>query len=234
MAKEPASLVRAIAAVEQRARQWTVEVDGERLAAPALVEIASRYGVLRYGWLPGGYDGWSFREPSGGGVIAVPFAIKDAEVWVGLVEEVRPNQGGTVLNVPRGVLDPGEPHANAAARELWEETGLASADVCELPGQPVNANSAYFETPNAGEGARFYALEIPADWLTRDEHGYRVCEDRIDGSAAAVAERQREHIGVLRFLAWHEAAALADMFSVAAVARLLAELRRRGRWPLQP
>ena len=227
---DPEPLIRPIDPAEQALRKWTVELDGKRVE-PALVELASRFGVLRYGWSVSGYDGWSCRELGGGGVIAVPYAIKDGALWLGVIEQVRANQGGVVLNVPRGFLEAGEAHASAAGRELEEETGISGLVPVELAGSPVNANSAYFETPNAGEGARFYALELDAEWLVEDTRGYRLREERIAGSAAAVAERKREQIGVLRFIAWSEAAALSDMFTVAAVARLLAELQRHSRWP---
>ena len=66
-ATTPVPLLRPIASSEQPQRKWEVRLDGEPVPAASLVEVRSRYGVLRYGWTAGGYDGWSFREPGGGG-----------------------------------------------------------------------------------------------------------------------------------------------------------------------
>jgi ADP-ribose pyrophosphatase YjhB (NUDIX family) len=232
-AHRPSNLVRAIAPREQSRRQWRVELDGQLVPSPSLVEITSRYGILRYGWCAGGYDAWSFSEVGRGGVIAIPFAIKDGALLVGVIEEFRHNQGGVVLNVPRGLIEyeSGETPAAAASRELAEETGISGATLLELSGVPVNANSAFFETPAAGDGTRIYALELAADWLVADADGVRVREDHLDNSLRAVQERARERIGTLRLVPWTEAAALSDLFTVAAVARLVATLHRAGRWP---
>ena len=224
-------LIRAIDPLEQPRRQWRVEIDGQLVPSPSLIEIASRYGVLRYGWCAGGYDRWSFSEVGRGGVIAIPFAIKDGRLLVGVIEEFRHNQGGVVLNVPRGLIDPGETPAAAASRELAEETGITGATLHELDGLPVNANTGYFETPDAGDGARIYALELAPDWLVADSRGVRVREDRLDNSPQAARARAKERIGTLRFVPWSDAAGLSDMFTVAAVARLVALLHRDGRWP---
>ena len=37
-------------------RKWKVEVDGVLLPSPALIEMSSQFGVLRYGWIEDGYD----------------------------------------------------------------------------------------------------------------------------------------------------------------------------------
>lgn len=228
--RDSKSSTRPIAPTEQPLRNWTVAVDGVPVPAPSVVEISSRFGVLRYGWLPDGYDGWSFREAGGGGAVSVPYAFRDGELLIGVVEQHRTNQGGTVLNVPRGFLDPGEAHAATAARELDEETALGARRVRELPGRPLNPNSAFFETPEPELGVRIYAVEIPGDELVASGTDWALSSEGVEHASPGADARARERIGALRFVRWTDAAALGDMFTVAATARLLAELRRTGRW----
>jgi hypothetical protein len=142
---------------EGQPRSWRLTIDGrvEQVASLSLED--PRFGTLSYGMSEQGYNTWSFHENGGGGVVTVPFTFREGGLLVGVVEQLRPNQGGSVLNVPRGFLDPDEESAHAAARELSEETGLETTTI--------------------------------------------------------------------------EAARLADMLSVAAVARLLAHLKETGRLP---
>lgn len=196
----------------------------------SLIEISSRYGLLRYGFTVGGYDSWSFREAGGGGVVTVPFAFKERALLIGVIEQQRPNQGGKVLNVPRGFIEAGEVHERAAARELWEETGLRG-EPHELDGAPMNANSAFFETDPPGRGVRAFAFELPEDWLERSGAHWMLASSRVAADDASVRERAVEQIGRLLFIPWTEAAMLSDMFTVASVARLMATLQRNGRLP---
>jgi len=55
---------------------------------------------------------------------AVAVVAVDADGSVVLVRQQRPAVGGPVLELPAGLLDPGEHPLTAAQRELREETGL--------------------------------------------------------------------------------------------------------------
>lgn len=229
--KDKNPLLRAITEAEQAERQWEVKLDGKLVPSPSLIELSSRFGLLRYGWTAGGYDGWTFRETNGGGVVVVPFALVERELLIGVIEEHRPNQGGKVLNAPRGFMDPGESHAHTAARELREETGLPNGEVEELAGLPMTPNSAFFETEQPGIGVRVFARELPASWLQRCSDRWEVSSSHVATDAASLQARAREAIGKLLFVPWTEAVMVSDMFTVAGVARLLGALRRSGRWP---
>jgi 8-oxo-dGTP pyrophosphatase MutT (NUDIX family) len=195
----------------------------------------SRFGVLAYGITPAGYDGWSFQEVGGGGSVIIPYLMRGEDLYIGVVRQHRYNQGGEVLNVPRGFLDRGESPHETAIREMSEETGY-NADkrkVIDLGGQPANPNSAFFDTSEAGEGVKFFAVEI-------FEHEIETRDGKLTlrsewHNRSHLEERLREGIAGSYFIHWTEAAQLADMFSNAAVARLQAFLYvRTGQEPNKP
>ncbi|HEV2590721.1 MAG TPA: NUDIX hydrolase, partial [Gaiellaceae bacterium] len=55
---------------------------------------------------------------------AAAIVAVDAQDRVLLVRQERPAVGGKVLEIPAGIVDPGEEPMAAAKRELREETGL--------------------------------------------------------------------------------------------------------------
>jgi 8-oxo-dGTP pyrophosphatase MutT (NUDIX family) len=84
---------------------------------------------------------------------AHPFYTIDADAWVNvvattargelvMVRQWRHGAGKVTLEIPGGLVDPGESPAIAAARELLEETGFAAASVQPLG--DVNPNPALF------------------------------------------------------------------------------------------
>ena len=60
----------------------------------------------------------------------VLIAVEGGEIV--LVRQSRPGSGGSTLELPSGKLNDGETPAQAAARELAEECGLAAADLNEV------------------------------------------------------------------------------------------------------
>jgi ADP-ribose pyrophosphatase YjhB (NUDIX family) len=216
----------------QASRSWRVHVDGNEIAAVASVVITSdRFGTLSYGLTPLGHDGWSFREAGGGGVVILPYVWHDDELWIGLVRQDRPNQGGSVLNAPRGFIDAGESHDHGAARELAEEMAItwAAERVVRLDGELANPNSAFFETPHGTSGVHFYAIKLSPEELEVSQGRLCIRADLISRDRASAA-MQDEQITDIAFLRWWEAATLADMFTNAAVARLCAFLHRNRLW----
>ena len=62
---------------------------------------------------------------------AVAIVALDADERVLLVRQDRPAVGGKVLEIPAGILEPGEKPLAAAQRELREETGLRGGEWVE-------------------------------------------------------------------------------------------------------
>ena len=73
------------------------------------------------------------------GVIGiVPFT--DAHEVV-LIKQFRPPVNGFVIELPAGLVDPGEPFEAAVRRELIEETGYAAGDVQFLTDGPLSSGA---------------------------------------------------------------------------------------------
>jgi 8-oxo-dGTP pyrophosphatase MutT (NUDIX family) len=221
------SLIVPIPSDKQEKRGWTVKLDGETIRNVGSLQISNpNFGVVTYGLTPPGYDGWSFKEIGGGGSVIVPYAQIDKQLYIGVVEQARHNQGGKVLNVPRGFLDPGESHFQAANREVVEETGYDPGDkkTVELVGDPMNPNSAFFETPEKNEGVKCYALQIQSRELEEREGMYVFRSGILRSNASSKSARLAEQILGTRFIPYQQAVRLGDMFTVAAVGRLIGQL----------
>jgi len=209
---------------KQATRGWKLHIDGTLVDRVKKVTLHNpKFGTLTYGSAQGGaYDVWEFHEIGGGGSVIVPYTGIDEKWHVGLVEQNRPNQGGKVLNLPRGFIQPGERHFKAAERELVEETSYAGVPE-PLPGLPVNPNSAFFNTTGEGEGVKFFGIKIDRKYLELVDGLWRFKKGALvpTSSDAAQAKAAEGILGV-RFVTLDEAMGVGDMFTVAGVGRLLA------------
>ena len=202
----------------QQGRSWALEVDGNPCAQVGKLRLSSRFAVFEYGLTPSGHDGCCWREHGGGGVVVLPWTMPTRQLLIGVVRQYRPFQGGSVLNAPRGFVDRGEPRRSAARRELIEATGYDPADrVAELGGDPANPNSALFDTCAPGGGVRFFGVEIDPAEIVSIQGRWTLHVDRGP-------QDPDESVETLEFVPWTAAARLGDMFTNAAVARLLAFL----------
>jgi 8-oxo-dGTP diphosphatase len=92
-----------------------------------------------------------------GGVV---WRDRDAQVQVLLVH--RPKYDDWTL--PKGKLDPGESFAQAAVREVWEETGLT----CDLGVELVR--SRYDDAKGRPKVVRYWAMQpVDGDFAPNDE-----------------------------------------------------------------
>lgn len=218
-----------ITEAEQSKRGWKVELNGKTVSqVRSLRVVQERMGIsLEYGKTPAGYDGLSLEETGGGGAVIVPFVNIAGEVYVGLVEENRPFAGGIVLNVPRGFLTPGETHFQTAKRELTEETGYQPVEerIVLLSGEPMNPNSTFFVTQTPDKGVKPYKVGI-------DEREVKLATDSEDPTGKVYefnqdvlrsVSRTGERVMKSKFYHWTKALRVRDMFTVAAVGRLIQE-----------
>lgn len=216
------TLIKGIPDELQEKRGWKVYLNGEEVLKVNSVKIVNpKFGELNYGLTPGGYDAWSFREVAGGGVVTIPFSIIDGDIYVGLVEQMRHNQGGKIWNVARGFLNPGETNFQALIREYEEEVRYAGPDkrIKPLEGENMNPNSAFFETPEKTDGVKFFSLEVLPSQLELD---IELGAYRFKAGLLQPTNRQAELIYNSRFFSWRTAVQVGDMFTIAAVGRLLA------------
>ncbi len=207
---------------------WELDLE---LSGYQLIRIRNpRFGTLTVGHRAEGFNGWSFREAGGGGVVTLPYAQVNGELFMGLIRQHRALQGGYVWNVVRGFTENPFCKRGDAVRETAEELGfVGTADrIFELDGAPANWNSTFLETPK-GEGVTFFAFEVdPTEIIACDEESlgdelvFRFRDELLQRIEAA--DRVGEMILQSRFLHWKTAAGVADMFTNAAVARLLATL----------
>lgn len=185
---------------------------------------------LRYGQTSLGYDGLAFHEPGGGGTVIVPYAFFEGQLVVGVLQQKRPLQDREfpVRNIPRGFAAPNEKPFITAQREAGEELEFREDQLMlhSLPGDPINPNSTFFDTAGAGEGVKFYGLEIPTSAIEdkiENEQGiltFRagVLAPNTESRAAKVAE---QILSNAYFIPAKSALLLADNFTVGGVARLL-------------
>lgn len=191
----------------------------------------ARMGVtVAYGLTRGGFDGWQIHETGGGGSVTTPFTIIDGVLYVGVVTQVRHTQGGPVDNTPRGYRKPGENALENAVREWNEEVETGdnyAVHIFELSGQPVNQNSANYETWGENEGVKYFACEISPNALEMQPDGSYVFRPDLLSSTNE-AERKKEAIFGTRFINAAFAFGLSDAFTVVATGRIVNYLSGAG------
>lgn len=194
-------------------RGWKVFV-----RAGGVVEISSKFGTLKYGLRPEGYDGWAFYGIGGGGSVTIPYARNKGELFIGLVNENRPNiSHDPVLCAIGGFLDPKETHESAQRREASEEVGINTLKARKLTGVPTCPDRGFFVcNVDKDEGVHSYALEIPFEWLAPQGNGFTLNPEHLLG-----VKRESDVI----FYHWRTAIALTpDGLARAAIAQLLSEV----------
>lgn len=199
--------------------EWTVTVNGQPISTSEFVAVHPGLGTLSWGLRPEGTVGWVWQETGGGGTGTVPYAIVNRQLVIGLIKQERPTMpGGVAWNIPRGFLEPGQTHFESAMRETEEELGVKelTGRLEELPGEPVNSNSTFFDT-RTGNGFRYYGLHVP-EVLLDCSSPEPVFRSGLFTPKSAVAER----IMHCHFVPWRTAATTADNFTNGGVARLIA------------
>ncbi len=213
--------------IKGKSRGWKLFVNDKEIPEVESVELSSKFGVVRYGLTPQGYDAWCFAENGGGGTVLVPYFIdRTGFLYVGVVEQPRPLQADKpVLNLPRGFLDPGVNHFQNALKEGSEEIGLIEKNrVFPLKGEPGNPNNTFFFTNNVNEkgekfGIRFFGVEFSRHEIIMDK-GKLIFQQGV----VTPITKDAEKIMGTQFVPWREALQMGCMITNAGVGRLLAHL----------
>jgi hypothetical protein len=198
---------------------WSVTLNGKPVVAFEFVAVHGQLGALSWGLRGEGTVGWIWEETGGRGVGIVPYAVINQHLMIGIIQQERSTMpGGIAWNIPRGFLDPGLTHLEGAKSETKDELGFEQLtdDLKELPGEPANSNSTFFDT-RAGNGFRYYGLHIPRSLLDCSQES-PVFLPGISTPRSVVAERILQS----RFVHWRDASRVADNFTNAGVARLIA------------
>jgi len=226
----------------QKRRDWRVVVNDKEFTEPIskLEIINDDMGRgMTYGWRPEGFDGVMLHEPGGGGAVTIPWlrgtdADDKPQIFVGLVEEYRGPIGGTILNAPRGFMDPDSDHLRTAREENREEIGHEGGDQLEQLGVPVNPNSDAFDTSGVAndgqpEGTRIYSFEVSPEEVNRVvTHDGQVTYRFTSSVRKRSGSKSHELIFGVLFVPITEASKSPDVFTRAAAGDLLISLVSQG------
>ncbi|MDR3125886.1 MAG: NUDIX domain-containing protein [Candidatus Nomurabacteria bacterium] len=210
----------------QAKRGWTVRVNGEEIEGVESLEIESpKFGTVRYGQHPAGYDTWVFDELGGGGAVTIPYMIHpiNGMLYVGVVEQNRPLLGRRIWEVPRGFMDPSDKDKAATAlREALEELGYEFSQPIKLA-DGKNPNSTFFDTSGEDEGVAFFGLSVTASALieTKDSYAFpAIVQEAAKGDGC-------ERIYGSKFIPVSRILYSPDLFSAAAGFYLLQYLQKK-------
>lgn len=148
-----------------------------------------------------------------------PTSLVNGHLMIGMIQQERATMpGGVAWNIPRGFLEPGLTHFENAARETEEELGVKelTGGLKDLPGEPANSNSTFFDT-RMGNGFRYYSLYVPQSLLDCSQQNPMFHPGLFTPKSMAA-----ERIMQCCFVPWRTAARIADNFTNAGVARLIA------------
>jgi len=201
---------------------WKLQVDGQEVEFNHIKISTEKFGVgFEIGLRPEGFPGPAFYEK--GGAITIPYAFTDQdELLIGLLDKKRPNlSGDSILEAVGGMVDPGESHDQAQARETEEEAGVT------MRAEPVDGfvtwNRLYqFAHLENGEGAvKRYLLQVPFELLEKGSDG------TYGFSEKAVTDYKFN--SAVTFLPWAEACLRTpDAIAASGITSLLAMLRKRN------
>jgi ADP-ribose pyrophosphatase YjhB (NUDIX family) len=231
----------------QAKRGWDVYINGELVADPveSVRLVNDRMGRnVEYGQRPEGFDGVGAHEPGGGGAVTIQHFVAEDErgfprLFSSTAIEFRGPMGGTVANVPRGFLDPGQTHKQAAQDETRMETGqhVEEEKITQL-GVAVNANSDMYNTAGVTadgqrEGVRLYEVQVPRDQVEphKGADGRTYYTFTAEVADRAGDKKSHERIERTVFVPI-ETVETPDMFTEAAASRLFKRFIRDGHMTL--
>ncbi|GEM90120.1 NUDIX domain-containing protein [Oceanithermus desulfurans] len=123
---------------------------------------------------------------------AVALLVQDPERGVLFVRQYRPAVGGRTLEIPAGLIEPGERPESAAARELAEEAQLGGrlerlAEFYVSPGFTDEKTYLFrVHDPRPAAGTPDADEELEVVWLDPDDVLAGVCAGSVQVSAATL------------------------------------------------
>lgn len=159
----------------------------------------------------------------GGGAVSLLYTIDETgQLWIGGVMQMRRNISDKhIFNAMRGYNRPGEGNLSAALREALEESGRNDLMTpIQLKGETLNVDSAMNDSRHGG-GVDLFRVEVPFEALIQNDDG-TLSFDTTD----LTDEQRNEGIYKVLFIRGtiQSIARLADSFTIAGFARLLADL----------
>lgn len=203
-------------------KNWKLIIDGKaRVVKKRLSLINEHFGRLDYAESPLGFDTISFEEIGRGGSVIVPYFYHENELFIGLVEEDRPNMSGNgvdfrVFNLPRGLVERNETFFHAAKREFQEEMQILLKEdhfILKKLSKPLNPDSALFYSSMGKSGVEFFSIKVPFKLMEQERRNVYKFKDEYVHPECNTAEK----IYCSRFYHWSKIFDLYDMLTVTGV-----------------